>query len=52
MFITLSLGARTIRQWDGAYIEGLMQVDLLELNNTDMNKDPEILSHLLGTLGW
>jgi hypothetical protein len=51
MFITFSLGARKIRQLDGAYIRGLKQVDLLELNNSDMNKDPGILSHLLGTLG-
>lgn len=37
---------------DGDYNRGLMQVDLLELNNSDMNKDSQILSHLLGTLGW
>jgi hypothetical protein len=52
MFIALALGARVIRQWDGVYIGGLKQVDLLKLNNSDMNKDPGILSHLLGTLGW
>jgi hypothetical protein len=51
MFIKPSLRARAIRQWDGTYIGGIKQVDLLELNNSDMNKDPGILSHLLETLG-